>query len=123
MAATCVLNPLAKSVTDASMPIYKIFRAAEWHAFEASGSTAGSADDVRDGFIHLSDADQLAGTLARHFAGEHGLVVAEVAVAGDPALKLEASRGGALFPHLYRPLMWADVVRSGPMHQPQGPQP
>ena len=27
-----------------------------------------------------------------------------------PALKWEASRGGALFPHLYRPLAMADVV-------------
>ena len=27
-----------------------------------------------------------------------------------PALKWEASRGGALFPHLYRPLDLAEVV-------------
>ena len=39
-----------------------------------------------------------------------GLVVAEVAVAGDAALKWEVSRGGAAFPHLYRALRMAEVV-------------
>jgi uncharacterized protein (DUF952 family) len=91
------------------MALFKIFRAAEWAAFEAAGRFEGSADDRRDGFIHLSDAAQLAGTLAKHFAGEAGLVVAEVAVADDPALRWEPSRGGALFPHLYRPLQAGDV--------------
>ena len=92
------------------MAIFKILRADEWAAFEAAGEFAGSADDVRDGFIHLSTEAQLAGTLAKHFAGEAGLVVAEVAVAGDAALKWEVSRGGAAFPHLYRALRMAEVV-------------
>ena len=91
------------------MAVFKVFRAAEWVAFEADGVFAGSADDLRDGFIYLSAQGQLEGTLARHFAGEDGLVVAEVAVEADPALRWEASRGGADFPHLYRPLTRADV--------------
>ncbi len=92
------------------MPIYKIFRAPEWAAFQAESRFEGSVDDRRDGFIHLSSSEQLDGTLARHFAGEAGLVVAEVVVAGDPALKWEVSRGGARFPHLYRPLLLADLA-------------
>jgi uncharacterized protein (DUF952 family) len=91
------------------MAIFKVFRAAEWAAFEAGGAFSGSADDLKDGFIHLSSEGQLEGTLAKHFAGEAGLVVAEVAVEADPALRWEASRGGAEFPHLYRPLLWRDV--------------
>lgn len=87
----------------------KIFRAAEWAAFRADGRFDGSADDRRDGFIHLSWPAQVAGTIERHFAGEAGLVLARVAVSADPALKLELSRGGATFPHLYRALEWADV--------------
>lgn len=93
-----------------AMP-YKIFRAAEWAAFQADGVFAGSPDDVRDGFIHLSLADQLEGTVVRHFAGEKGLVSAALALDGDPALKWEASRNGQLFPHLYRALSLDDVVR------------
>jgi uncharacterized protein (DUF952 family) len=96
------------------MAIWKIFRSGEWASFEATGRFEGSADDRRDGFIHLSDDGQLAGTLARHFAGEVGLVLAEVDVADDPALRWEVSRGGASFPHLYRALARADVVRSEP---------
>jgi uncharacterized protein (DUF952 family) len=92
------------------MAVFKILRAAEWAAFQADGQFAGSADDLRDGFIHLSIDAQLAGTLDRHFAGEAGLRVLEVAVEADPLLRWEPSRGGALFPHLYRPLLLLDVV-------------
>ena len=85
--------------------IYKVCSEADWRTAWANGQYLGSADDQRDGFIHLSTAAQLAGTLARHFAGKTHLVV----VAFDPgkfgdALKWEASRGGALFPHVYGPL-------------------
>jgi uncharacterized protein (DUF952 family) len=74
----------------------------EWLEFERSGRFDGSPDDVRDGFIHLSYADQVAGTLDRHFAGENSLVLAEFdPTALGEALREEASRGGALFPHLY----------------------
>lgn len=93
------------------MKLVKIFRAAEWAAFRNSGRFDGSADDLRDGFIHLSSEDQVEGTLERHFSGEAGLVLAELGVIEDAALRWELSRGGAAFPHLYRPLLWADVVR------------
>ena len=93
------------------MTLIKIFRASEWAAFAETQAFAGSADDLRDGFIHLSSAEQVAGTLERHFAGEAGLVLAEVDVMEDSALRWELSRGGAAFPHLYRPLHWADVAR------------
>lgn len=92
------------------MAIFKILRADEWAAFREAGSFAGSADDLRDGFIHMSTEAQLQGTLAKHFAGEAGLVVIEVGVEADPDLCWEVSRGGALFPHLYRPLRTADVI-------------
>lgn len=95
---------------DGRMTLVKIFRAPEWAEFRESGRFAGSADDLRDGFIHLSDAEQVEGTLERHFAGEAGLVLAQVDVVEDPSLRWELSRGGAMFPHLYRPLLWADVA-------------
>jgi len=82
--------------------IFKIVEASQW---PADGIYEGSADDARDGFIHLSTADQVPGTLARHFAGRTGLLLVEVdAGALGAALKWEPSRGGALFPHLYGPL-------------------
>lgn len=93
------------------MLIYKIFRRPEWDALLACGETDGAPVDVADGFVHFSAALQLAETAARHFAGQSDLVL--VACAADrlgPALKWESSRGGALFPHLYRRLRLADVV-------------
>lgn len=93
------------------MLIYKIFRRPEWDVFRAAGITAGAPVDLADGFIHFSTAPQLAETAARHFATESDLVLV-ACEANDLAahLKWEASRGGALFPHLYRELKIADVV-------------
>ncbi|WP_132951872.1 DUF952 domain-containing protein [Rhodovulum bhavnagarense] len=93
------------------MLIYKIFRRSEWDAFRAAGRTAGAPVDLADGFIHLSTAEQVTGTAEKHFAGESDLVlVAVTADALGDALKWETSRGGALFPHLYREMRVADVV-------------
>lgn len=92
------------------MVVYKLLRPAEWAAFQADGAFAGSADDLRDGFIHLSAADQVAGTRAKWFAGD-AVVLLEVR-AED--LRWEPSRGGALFPHLYRPLRLDEVSLTEP---------
>ena len=84
------------------MLIYKILRRPEWDAFRAAGETAGAPVDLADGFIHFSTAAQVAETAAKWFAIE--------AEALGEALKWEPSRGGALFPHLYRRLSLSDVV-------------
>ncbi len=93
------------------MLIFKIFRRPEWDAFRAAGETAGAPVDLADGYIHFSTAAQVAETAAKWFATESDLVlVAFEAERLGPALKWEPSRGGALFPHLYRPLRLAEVV-------------
>jgi uncharacterized protein (DUF952 family) len=82
--------------------IYKICADALWREAENSGVFNGAAVDLRDGFIHFSTAEQVAETAARHFAGVGDLVLIAVdAEALGGALRWEASRGGALFPHLY----------------------
>lgn len=93
------------------MLIYKILRRPEWDAFRAAGQTAGAPIDLADGYIHFSTAAQVTETAAKWFATESNLVL--VAVQAETLgtdLKWEESRGGALFPHLYRPLTLADVV-------------
>lgn len=93
------------------MLVYKIFRRPEWDAFAAAGQTEGAPVDLADGYIHLSTAAQVVETAARHFAGESDLVlVALRSAALAPDLRWEPSRGGQLFPHLYRPLRRADVA-------------
>ena len=91
--------------------IYRIMTADDQAAFVRDGVFAGSALDRADGFIHMSTADQVAGTLAAHFAGAEGLVLLKIdpdQVAAD--VKWEESRGGMLFPHLYRALLATDVI-------------
>ena len=91
--------------------IYKIMDQALWQQFQTDRVSAGSAVDLRDGFIHFSTGDQVAETARRHFSGQTDLIL--VAVAVEPlgaALRWEPSRQQDLFPHLYRPLHWDDRV-------------
>lgn len=100
-----------------TLAAFKILTAAELAELEG-GSFAGSADDRRDGFIHLSTAAQLTATVDRHFAGQDGLQVAEVDLEalGD-AVRWEPSRGGEDFPHLYGPLPLDAVVAYSPLER------
>ena len=87
------------------MLVFKMCKRAEWQAAASRGMYAGSADDLRDGFIHLSTAAQLPETARRYFRGIADLVV--VAFEADllgGGLRWERSRGGDLFPHYYGPL-------------------
>jgi uncharacterized protein (DUF952 family) len=96
--------------------IFHICREDEWRAAEAAGVYRGSSQDRADGFIHFSGADQAVGSAAKHRAGQSGLVLLTVdADALGGALKWEASRGGALFPHLYGELSVAAVLRADPL--------
>jgi uncharacterized protein (DUF952 family) len=96
--------------------VYKILPEALWRAAEARGRFDGAPVDVEDGFIHFSTATQVRETAAKHFAGQAGLLVVAVDAARlGPALKWEASRGGALFPHLYAPLDPAAALWARPL--------
>jgi uncharacterized protein (DUF952 family) len=91
--------------------VFKLAERAAWQAAAAAAAFAGSAVDVRDGFIHLSTAAQVRETAARHFAGQPDLVLVAVDTAAlGAALRWEPSRGGASFPHLYAALP-LDAVR------------
>lgn len=104
------------------MMIYKVLRGPEWRQFQDQGSTAGAPVDLADGYIHFSTAETLSGTLEKHFSGEDGLwLLACEAEALSDALRWEPSRGGALFPHLYRALRLDEVNWSRPLpHGPNG---
>lgn len=90
---------------------FKVLTGAQWAVMQRDGQFAGAPVDLADGYVHMSTAEQLDETLAKHFSGQHGLVIAEIDLSGfGEALKWEASRGGALFPHLYAPLPLTAVV-------------
>jgi uncharacterized protein (DUF952 family) len=82
--------------------IYKICPASAWREAERQGVYRGSADDLRDGYIHFSIASQVAETARKHFFGQTGLfLIAADADALGEALRWEPSRNDELFPHLY----------------------
>ena len=98
------------------MLVYKIFRQSEWLALKANGSSDGAPIDLTDGYVHLSTAEQSAETAAKHFAGQEDLML--LALEADrlgAELKWEPSRGGALFPHLYRALQLDEVLWAKPL--------
>ncbi|KAF0674535.1 DUF952 domain-containing protein [Profundibacterium mesophilum] len=120
MPARALTRRLAAGIT-APMVIYKIFRAPEAEAFDRDKTSRGAPVDLSDGYIHFSTRAQLEQTLAKHFAQETGLVLLALEADGlGPELKWEPSRGGQLFPHLYRPLEIADVLWSAPIEDGPG---
>src|ERR1700674_2985326 len=97
--------------------IYKICPASAWREAERQGVYRGSADDIRDGFIHFSLPSQLAETARKHFHGQTGLFLIEVdADALGDALRWEPSRSDELFPHLYGELDLGAVTNVLDMH-------
>jgi uncharacterized protein (DUF952 family) len=92
------------SLTPSTEPvIYKICPRDAWRETVARGELPLSEDDARDGFVHLSTAGQLRGSLDKHFAGKTDLVLLCIPVERLPgeALRFEPSRAGEHFPHLY----------------------
>jgi len=96
--------------------IYKICPERLWRDAEKAGRFDGAPIDLADGYIHFSTGGQAKETAAKHFAGQNDLllVAVDAETLGD-ALKWEASRGGALFPHLYAPLDPARVLWVKPL--------
>ena len=97
--------------------VYKIATESAYAPARGQPAFAGMPIDAKDGYIHFSSAQQLAETLRLHFAGQTDLVLLAVRTddLGDD-LVWEASRGGALFPHLYGwPLATSAIAWEAPI--------
>ena len=96
--------------------VYKIATFEQWDAALEKGTFDGAPIDLEDGFIHFSTAGQVRETASKHFvkpdgSGQDGLMLVKVATAPMARhYKMEVSRGGALFPHLYAKLPVGDAV-------------
>ncbi len=107
--------------------VFKILTPQQWRDFLAENSFAGSPDDMRDGFVHLSRASQVRGTLKRHFLYQTELVLVELdAVTLGAPLIYEVSRGGERFPHFHGALempavrrIWSIELRDGQWNLPR----
>jgi len=97
---------------------YRVLTQSEADELILTGAFRGASVDRTDGFIHLSTAEQVAGTLEAHFHGHRDLHVATVDLAklGD-AVRWEESRGGQMFPHIYGPLPRSAVIEIRALEQ------
>ena len=96
--------------------IYHMCRAEEWTTAKAAGIYHGSSQDLADGFIHCSTADQIVESARKHRSGQAGLVLITVdAALMSERLHWEPSRGGDFFPHLYGRLTMQHVSAHTPL--------
>jgi uncharacterized protein (DUF952 family) len=90
--------------------VYKVVSREVYDASLAAGRFTGQPIDLQDGYTHLSTAGQLRETIRLYFAGLSDQVLFQVPTGPfGEAMKWEASRGGALFPHLYGELPMSAV--------------
>lgn len=85
--------------------VYKILTTSEWTEAKALGEIE-TALDRNDGFVHLSTAQQLAGTLAFYFKDFDSLILLQINTQDfkDKIIFEEAAPAGeraGKFPHLY----------------------
>ncbi|MBK8273618.1 MAG: DUF952 domain-containing protein [Sphingomonadales bacterium] len=92
---------------------FKILTASQWTQFREDGVFLGAPIDLADGYIHLSAADQLQGTLDKHFVGQSELVIAEIDLSGlGETVRWEGvARGRSISPHLW-PLPISAVIKT-----------
>lgn len=97
--------------------IYHMAHASDWREAQSSGFYHGSPDDKRDGFIHFSSAAQVAGSAAKHRAGQTDLILIEAACAslGEALVWERNSPDGQPFPHLYAAFQVGEALRSWPL--------
>jgi len=95
----------------------RVFHLVDPERWPEDGSAHAPASLESEGFLHASFSHQLAGTLGHHYDPRRdetpaSLWLLELDVSRlSSDLRVEASRGGAGFPHLYRALKGSEVLR------------
>jgi len=97
--------------------ILHIARKSDWEKAQAKGELTASSLETEK-FIHFSYPSQVVESANRHYRGEKDVVLLRV----DPdklksPLKIEPSRGGEEFPHLYGPLNTDAVIEAIPFQE------
>ena len=90
--------------------VYKICSKYEWSSAKKKGQFKGSEMDLKDGFIHFSERNQVQGTLNKFFINKKNLLLLKVKTIGLKSLIWEQGSDGNMFPHLYSKLDISDVV-------------
>jgi uncharacterized protein (DUF952 family) len=89
--------------------VYKICSELEWDRLQKKKIFCGTKKDLIDGFIHLSQKDQIQKTLSKHFFNKKKLILLKIEKLKLKKLVWEKSLDGILFPHLYSCFSLKDV--------------
>jgi uncharacterized protein (DUF952 family) len=100
--------------------VYHLVPRSVWEAQVGRPYRAASLDN--EGFIHCSNADQVARSANRFFAREGDLLLLHLdADRLGPLLRDEAASNGELFPHVHGPIPPAVVLQVQPLRRdPEG---
>tara|TARA_B100001173_G_scaffold6508_1_gene5678 strand:- start:200 stop:571 length:372 start_codon:yes stop_codon:yes gene_type:complete len=90
--------------------IFKVIDKEEWQKAKKLGTYSGSKKDIKDGYIHFSEQDQVEETLNKHFPKKENLVLLRVNAFKLEHLLWEQASNGDMYPHLYSSLDTSTVV-------------
>ena len=91
--------------------VYKICTKSEWSEAKQNNIFKGTALDLKDGYIHFSDKDQVKQTLNKFYPNQTNLMILKVDALKLKNLVWEQSTDGNMFPHLYSDLDLDFVVK------------
>ncbi|MEM6649409.1 MAG: DUF952 domain-containing protein [Pseudomonadota bacterium] len=82
--------------------VYRLTPPRGWKMALASSFLPYNEDDERDGFFHLSSAEQVLNTAQKYYSSYDELLALEIDEKSlGEELKWEASLGGNIYPHYY----------------------
>ena len=84
--------------------IFKVIDRDDWQKAKKSGTYSGSEKDLKDGYIHFSEEDQVEETLNKHYPKKENLVLLRVNAFKLEDLFWEQASNGDMYPHLYSSL-------------------
>ena len=91
--------------------VYKICTKSEWSEAKQKNIFKGTALDLKDGYIHFSDKDQVKQTLNKFYVNQTNLIILKVDAQKLESLTWEQSTDGNMFPHLYSDLNLDFVIK------------
>lgn len=93
--------------------LYHISTESQWALDQAAGAIA-PASLQHEGFVHCSFAEQIPGTVQKHYPARTDLIVLEIdpeLLAGELVVE-DSYNSGQAFPHVYAPIESSAVRRT-----------
>ena len=84
--------------------IFKIIDKDEWNRAKKKGIYSGSSTDIKDGYIHFSEKEQIQETLKKYYPKQENLILLKVQTLKLEHLLWEQASNGGMYPHLYSEL-------------------